>query len=93
MYVSDEDFSSDDEMPERIHEKENDNVFESNEKNILDDALYIYDYINQVMGIEEENIIVYGRSIGTGPATDVASKRSPACLLLMSAFKSVRTIA
>ncbi len=57
---------------------------------MLDDALYVYDYVNQVMGVEEQNILVFGRSIGTGPATYVASKRKPGCLLLMSAFKSIR---
>ena len=69
------------------------NVFEANEENILNDALYIYDYVNQIMGIDEENIIVFGRSIGSGPATYIASKRKPGCVLLMSAFKSIRAIA
>ena len=69
------------------------NVFEANEENILDDTLYVYDFINKVMGIDEENIIVFGRSIGSGPATYVASHRKPCSLLLMSAFKSIRAIA
>ena len=55
-------------------------------------ALYLYDYVNKVIGIEEENIILFGRSIGSGPATYVASKRKPGALLLMSAFKSIRDI-
>lgn len=76
-----------------MHELLGDNVFEANEENILEDALYVYDYINKVLGIDEENIIIFGRSIGTGPATHVASKRKPGCLLLMSAFKSIRAIA
>ena len=46
-----------------------------------------------VLGIEEKNIIVFGRSMGSGPATHIASKRKPACLLLMSSFKSIRGIA
>ena len=68
-------------------------MFEANEDNILSDALYIYDYINMIMGIEEENIIIFGRSMGTGAATHVASKRKPGCVLLMSGFKSIRSIA
>jgi acetyl esterase/lipase len=68
-------------------------VFESNEVNILDDALYVYDYINMVLGIEENNIIVFGRSLGTGPATHVASLRNPRSLLLMSPYTSIRNIA
>jgi len=75
------------------HERLRENLFEANEENILSDSLYVYDYINKVMGIDEENIIIFGRSIGSGPATHVASKRKPSCLLLMSAFKSIRAIA
>lgn len=35
-----------------IHEEMTQNVFESNEENILDHAMYVYDYINKVVGIE-----------------------------------------
>jgi hypothetical protein len=35
------------------HEPYNENVFEANEENILDDAEYVYDYLNKVLGIEE----------------------------------------
>jgi hypothetical protein len=76
-----------------MYEAYNHQVFESNEENILDDALYVYDYINKVLGVEEKNIIVFGRSMGSGPATHVSSKRKPGCLLLMSSFKSIRAIA
>jgi hypothetical protein len=76
-----------------IYEPYRENVFESNEENILDDAVYVYDYINKVLGIEEKNIIIFGRSMGSGPATHVASVRKPGCLLLMSSFKSIRAIA
>ena len=40
-----------------IYEPFNETVFDSNEENILDDALYVYDYLNMVLGIEEKNII------------------------------------
>lgn len=83
--------NQDQNMPK--HEQFKQNVFEANEENILSDALYIYDYINKIIGIDEENLIVFGRSIGSGPATHVASRRKPSCLLLMSAFKSIRAIA
>jgi hypothetical protein len=46
-----------------------------------------------VLGVEEKNIIIFGRSMGSGPATHVASIRNPGCLLLMSSFKSIREIA
>ena len=92
---------SEDYMPEHefdpkkdeVYEPYRENVFESNEENILDDAVYIYDYITKVIGVEEKNIIIFGRSMGSGPATHVASLRKPGCLLLMSSFKSIRAIA
>ena len=55
--------------------------------------MYVYDYVNKVLGIDEKDIILFGRSMGTGPATHVASVRNPGCLLLMSAYKSIRAIA
>ena len=69
-----------------------DNPFEANQENILENALYVYDYINKVIGIDESNIIIFGRSIGSGPASYVSSKRKPGALILMSAFKSIRDI-
>lgn len=42
--------------------------------------------------IPESSIILFGRSIGTGPATYIAAKHNPCALLLMSAFKSIREI-
>lgn len=59
----------------------------------MDDAEYVYDYLNQVLGIEEKNILIFGRSMGSGAATHIASVRNPCSLLLMSSFKSIRSIA
>jgi len=67
-------------------------VFNTNEENVLDDAVYVYDYLNKVIGIDQKNLIIFGRSIGSGPATHLASVRNPACMLLMSAFKSIRAV-
>lgn len=38
----------------------------------------------------ESDILVFGRSIGSGPATYIASKFQPACLVLMSPFTSLK---
>lgn len=75
------------------YEVYNEAVFDSNEENILDDTEYIYDFLNQVLGIDQENIIIFGRSMGSGPATHISSVRSPGALLLMSSFKSIRSVA
>jgi fermentation-respiration switch protein FrsA (DUF1100 family) len=59
---------------------------------ILDDADSVYQYLVNVQKIPESKIMLFGRSIGTGPATYLASKYSPCALLLMSPFKSIRDI-
>jgi abhydrolase domain-containing protein 17 len=60
---------------------------------VLLDCLIIYDFLTETLKIEEENIYVFGRSIGTSPALYLASKRKPAGLILMSPFTSVRAVA
>jgi len=75
------------------YEPNNEDVFDACEENILDDAEYLYDYFNKVLGIDEKDIIIFGRSMGSGPATHLASVRKPGALLLMSSFKSIRAIA
>ena len=42
--------------------------------------------------INPSDIIVFGRSIGTGPASWLASKRKIGVLVLMSAFTSIRAV-
>lgn len=37
-------------------------------------------------------MFVFGRSMGSGPTTHLASVRQPASVILMSAFKSIRRI-
>ncbi len=59
---------------------------------ILQDSLLFFDYVNKVEKIPMENIIIFGRSIGTGPATFVASKRNPAALILLSPFSSIKEL-
>ena len=47
------------------------------QQTMKDDVLAIYDRIKNK--VEEKNIIVYGRSLGTGLATKVASVNNPEC--------------
>lgn len=60
---------------------------------ILDDANDILTYLQEHLRIDSKNIIVAGRSIGTGPATYVASRHQVGALILISAFKSVKLVA
>lgn len=56
------------------------------------DADLVYTYLTKVQNIPESSIILFGRSIGTGPAAFLASKHEPCALLLMSPFTSIRDI-
>ncbi len=60
---------------------------------ICDEALNVYDYITTVLRWKPSNIIVFGRSIGSGFATYVGANRSPGMLVLMSAFTSLKSVA
>ncbi len=60
---------------------------------IKEDCEYVYRYILQETGISEEDIVIFGRSIGTGPAIHLASMFKPGALCLMSAYTSIREIA
>lgn len=40
--------------------------------------------------IPERNIILFGRSIGTGPVCFLASERNPGGVILMSPFTTVK---
>lgn len=68
----------------------------SNEGNIeeiiLNDSLIVYDKIKEVFRINDENIFILGRSIGSAPASYLASKRNPGGLFLISAFTSIKDV-
>ena len=57
------------------------------------DGLFIYDEIKKKHGFSEENIILFGRSLGSGVATFVASKRKVGKVILVTPFDSVLNIA
>ncbi|CAG9332077.1 unnamed protein product [Blepharisma stoltei] len=59
-------------------------------KQVLIDADDIFQYLVQEMHINTRDIIVFGRSIGSGPATWLAANRNPGALLLMSAYTSIK---
>jgi pimeloyl-ACP methyl ester carboxylesterase len=57
------------------------------EKTLLHDALVIFDSLtNEYL---EDDIIVYGRSLGTGVASYVASQRNPGLLILESPYYNI----
>lgn len=60
---------------------------------IREDCERVYNYLLTEMQLKESDIIVFGRSIGSGPATFLAANHKPAALILMSAYTSIRDIA
>jgi abhydrolase domain-containing protein 17 len=58
------------------------------EKNAYQDAEAAYTYLTQVLKIPPAQIIIYGRSVGSGSATELASRHPVAGLILESAFTS-----
>jgi len=61
------------------------------EININSDALFLYDQI--IKQYDPENIVLYGRSIGTGPATELATKVAAKCLILETPYTSIGSMA
>ena len=57
---------------------------------IEQDALILYDFLTKECNINNKDIVICGRSIGTGPATYLASQRKPGALILISPIKSIR---
>lgn len=59
---------------------------------ILQDADVVFSYLTNTIGINPRNVILFGRSIGSGPATWLGSEKNPGALLLMSAYTSIRSV-
>jgi fermentation-respiration switch protein FrsA (DUF1100 family) len=64
---------------------------EKNSETIQQDALIVYDYLIS-QGIDEKDIVICGRSIGSGPSIYLASNRKPGGLILISPFKSIQEV-
>jgi len=60
------------------------------EGQLFNDSLTVFDYMVNEMKISRNNIIVFGRSLGTSVATHLASKRNCTALCLISPLLSIR---
>jgi len=63
------------------------------EEKMKEDSDSIYDYLTQVVGIKESDIILFGRSMGSGPTSYLASRKECHSLLLMSPYTSIKDAA
>ncbi|CAD8056509.1 unnamed protein product [Paramecium primaurelia] len=66
--------------------------FQANSTLIEQDSLVYYDEIKKEFKLNDEQIYVFGRSIGTGPSFYLANQRNIRGLITMSAYKSIRHI-
>ena len=57
-----------------------------------EDALIIYDYLVKRVGVKAKDVVLFGRSLGSGPASFLASQRDTFCLFLMSAYTSIKDV-
>ncbi len=57
------------------------------------DSLIVFDYFVHILGVSPSDIVVCGRSIGSGPATYLSAKRSPGATVLISPFTSIKQTA
>jgi hypothetical protein len=63
------------------------------EKGTYRDAEAAWIYLTETRGISAKKIIIFGRSLGASIATWLASKKTPAALIIESGFTSVPSMA
>lgn len=71
-----------------VYKKEN-----PTEKVIFEDTLAVYDWAVSSLKFKSNNIFSFGRSIGSGPATYLASKKEIGMLILFSPYTCLRDVA
>ncbi|MGB0885146.1 MAG: alpha/beta hydrolase [Chitinophagales bacterium] len=61
------------------------------EENFINDAQYVYNELKK--NYKENEIVIYGRSIGTGIATQLAANNQPKALILETPYYSIEDLA
>ena len=65
----------------------------TSEEKILSDAELVYNFVQDAAKVREKDILVMGRSLGSGPSTHLAAKYNPRALVLMSPYTSIKCVA
>jgi pimeloyl-ACP methyl ester carboxylesterase len=63
------------------------------EQNFFNDAVLLYDTFANRADIDPNNVVAFGRSLGTGVAVYLASQRPLKGLILVSPYDSIRNVA
>ena len=59
---------------------------------ILEDSDNVFTFLTEHLTVHPRDVLLFGRSIGSGPATWLAHAKNPGALLLMSAYTSIRAV-
>jgi fermentation-respiration switch protein FrsA (DUF1100 family) len=65
----------------------------TDERGLYEDADAAYDYVVRARGVPPESVVLYGQSLGTAAAADVAARNTCAALVLESGMSSARDMA
>lgn len=71
-------------------------IYKSDKKEpnqLFDDSIVVFDWVINYFKIQPNNIIICGRSLGTSVALYLSSKKSPQAVILISPFRSMKSIA
>lgn len=60
----------------------------ASERAAYDDETAAYEYLTHALAVPPGNLIIYGRSVGSGPAVYIAARKPAGGLILQSAFVS-----
>lgn len=63
------------------------------QEGIFEDTLIVYDFLTKTIKVPPQNIVIFGRSIGTSPSTFLASRKQVAGLILISPMLSIKNVA
>jgi esterase/lipase len=61
-------------------------------KQIIEDSESVFKFLTNELEINQKDIVICGRSIGSGPACYLSEKFNPGCLVLISANTSIKNI-
>ena len=59
---------------------------------IFADAIVVYNWVKKKFKLSDNQIFIFGRSLGTSPAIYLSSQKKPKALFLVSAFTSMKDI-
>ena len=63
------------------------------EKGMYQDALAVYEFVIQHKKVDPKRVVLFGRSLGTSVASEVARQRQAAGIILEGAFPSIQSMA